>query len=151
MQLLLITAFSRFEGGVFGRIGSRIPLSGCFAVHVRITLQIIFQRADAHTSMPQRNEYTEYALLAQTRTTHVQNPQELASIWGSIRNECEAIGADISRSYAALGEYDFLVLLDAPSRDVCFKASLILERHGLDVQSMEVVPTDAFGDLVEDI
>ncbi|OYR47001.1 MULTISPECIES: GYD domain-containing protein [unclassified Halorubrum] len=101
--------------------------------------------------MPQQNEFTEYALLADIRTTDVQNPQELAAIWGPIRRECTDVGAEVTHSYAVLGEHDFLVLLDAPSRDVCFKASLIMERHGLDVQSMEVVPTEAFGELVEDL
>lgn len=100
--------------------------------------------------MPQQNEFTEYALLADIRTRDVQNPQDLAAIWGPIRQECTDVGAEITHSFAVLGEHDFLVLLDAPTRDICFKASLIIERHGFNVQSMEVVPTDEFGKLVED-
>ena len=100
--------------------------------------------------MPQKDEYTEYALLAQIRTANVQNCQDFAAIWGPIYQECADVGAEITHSYASLGQYDFLILLEAPSRDICFKASLLMERRGLNVQSMEVVPTDAFGQVVED-
>ena len=101
--------------------------------------------------MPQTGDFTEYALLAQLRTPDIQNPQELAAIWGPIQQECSEVGAEIIDSYASLGQYDFLIILNAPSRDICFKASMIMERHGLDVQTMELMSTDAFGAVVEDI
>lgn len=46
--------------------------------------------------MPQRNEFTEYALLADIETTDVQNLQDLAAIWGPIREECTDVGAEVS-------------------------------------------------------
>ena len=99
--------------------------------------------------MPQQEEYTRYAVLAELES-RTQNPQELIAKWGEVKQECEEIGVTITDSFAMLGEYDFLVLLDAPSRDRVFQASLIMGREGLDIQTMPVVPTDQFGDIVRD-
>lgn len=101
--------------------------------------------------MPQRDEFTKYVLLAQLETSDVQNPQDLAALWGGISEQCREFGAEVDESYAALGQYDFVVVLDAPDYDACFKCSMVMEREGLDVQTMKVVPTDEFGDLVSDL
>jgi uncharacterized protein with GYD domain len=97
------------------------------------------------------DDYTKYALLAQLQTTEIQNPLELASMWGKITNECEEIGADVEDSYAVLGQFDFLIILDAPSRGNVLKAALIMERYGLDVQTMGILSIDQFADIVEDM
>ena len=79
-----------------------------------------------------------------------QNVQELASIWGDIREELTAFDVEVVDTYAVLGEYDFLVLFEAPDRETVFEASIAVERHGLDLATNEVTHTDNFADLVED-
>jgi uncharacterized protein with GYD domain len=79
-----------------------------------------------------------------------QNVQELASIWGEIRRELEAFEVEIIDTYAVLGSYDFLVLLEAPDRNTVFQAAITVESHGLDLETVEVTPTESFADLVED-
>lgn len=99
--------------------------------------------------MVQDHDHSKYAVLAELEQ-EVQNPQDLASMWGDIENECDELGATVEGSYAVLGSYDFLLLLDAPSRDAMLEASLVLTRYGLDVQTMEIIPTEQFADIVAD-
>lgn len=80
----------------------------------------------------------------------IQNAQELASVWGDIRLELEAFGVDLEGSFAVLGEYDYLLIFDAPDRDTAFKAGIAVESHGMDMQTMEIIPIDDFAQLVED-
>jgi uncharacterized protein with GYD domain len=81
----------------------------------------------------------------------VQNAQELARIWGGLRNEIGERGGELRDAYAILGEHDYLLIFDAPDRDVALQISLVVERRGLDMQTMELIPVDRFGELVEDI
>ncbi|WP_158057828.1 GYD domain-containing protein [Halorussus halophilus] len=92
----------------------------------------------------------KYASLVNIRKDF-QNVQELTSIWGDIRAELEEHDAHLEETYAILGEYDFLLIIDAPDRDDVYKASMAIERHGLDLQTMEIVPTDEFATLVDDL
>ena len=80
-----------------------------------------------------------------------QNLQELAVIWGEAESEMQNLDAELIDSYAMLGEFDFLVLFEAPNRDAAFQMALTLQGHGLDMQTMEIVTTDHFASLVEDI
>ena len=80
-----------------------------------------------------------------------QNLQELALIWQELESEMSDFDAELLDSYAVLGEFDFLAIFEAPDRDRAFQASLTLERNGLDMQTMEIVTTDHFASLVEDI
>lgn len=80
----------------------------------------------------------------------VQNVQKLASIWGDIRNDLQEYDVELEQSYAILGEYDFLLILDAPDRDAAFQASLAIENYGLDMQTMEILPIDELTQLVEE-
>ena len=100
--------------------------------------------------MAQEHDYTKYAVLA-TLEKEIQNPQDLASMWGDIENECEEIGVVVEDAFAALGSHDFLLLIDAPSRDLMLESSLVLTRHGLDVQTLSIIPTEQFADIVADL
>ncbi|WP_227380486.1 GYD domain-containing protein [Haladaptatus halobius] len=80
----------------------------------------------------------------------IQNSQELASTWGDIRAEFNEFGVDLEGSFAILGEYDFMLIFDAPDRDTAFKAGIAVESHGMDMQTMEIIPMDEFAQLVED-
>lgn len=80
-----------------------------------------------------------------------QNLQELAVIWSEIEAEMEDFDAELLDSYAVLGEFDFLALFEAPDRDAAFQVALTLQRTGMDMQTMEVVTTDHFASLVEDL
>ncbi len=101
--------------------------------------------------MPGDETFTTFVALIDTVGHDVQNVQELARIWGEIREELDARGMELEQSYAVLGEIDFLVVYQAPDLETAFKTSLVLERHGLDVQTMEMTPTDDFASMVEDI
>lgn len=90
-----------------------------------------------------------YASLVEVRK-QFQNPQELTSIWGDIRSDLEEHDAVLKDTYAILGEYDFLVILSAPDRDAAYQAALALDRHGLDSQTMEIIPTDELAHVVDD-
>ena len=92
-----------------------------------------------------------YASLIKVRDRNVQNVQEMATIWGDIRSEIEEFDAKLLHSYAVLGDYDFIVIFEAADNDEAFKAALTVERHGLDGQTMEVVPIEKFADLASDI
>lgn len=95
--------------------------------------------------------FTSFVALVDVNEPDAQNVQELASIWGTIENELAEIGVAVQASYAVLGEVDFLVVYEAPGPDVAFQADVVLERHGLDVQTMELTPTDHFAELVHDV
>lgn len=95
--------------------------------------------------------FVRFVTLVDVNEATAQNVQELASIWGKIDNELDDIGVTVEESYAVLGEIDFLVVFQAPNTDTAFQADIVLERHGLDVQTMEITPTDQFSDLVDDL
>lgn len=92
-----------------------------------------------------------YVSIVQLAGRDVQNMQELASIWGEIKTEFEEHDAELHDSYAILGEHDFLVIFDASDHKGAFKSALTLHRHGLDAQTMEIMDTDDFASLVDEI
>jgi uncharacterized protein with GYD domain len=89
--------------------------------------------------------------LVEVTNTEFQNLQELTSIWGDIRLEAEEVSSEIelTDTYALLGRYDFLLVVEAPNRDSVFELSLTAERQGLDMTTMEGVPIEHFAELVE--
>ncbi|WP_408957301.1 GYD domain-containing protein [Natrinema sp. 74] len=92
-----------------------------------------------------------YVTLVDLDDRDVQNAQELASIWGEIKTEFEQHNADLIDSYAALGQHDFLILFEAGDREAAFKSALTLRRHGLEGETMEIVDTDDFSELVDEV
>lgn len=80
-----------------------------------------------------------------------QNPQELVSVWGAIREEIRDLGGEVLDSHAVLGEYDFLILYDVEDRETAFQVTQVIERHGFDTQTMEALPIDRIGELVDDV
>lgn len=61
------------------------------------------------------------------------------------------MGATVEESYAILGEYDFLVIFEAPDAETAFTTDIILERHGLAVQTVEAIDTESFSRIVDDL
>lgn len=92
-----------------------------------------------------------YMALVDVVDAEVQNAQELASVWGGLRHEIADVGGEMRDAYAILGEHDYLLIFDAPDRDTALQISLVVERRGLDMQTMELIPVERFGELVEDI
>jgi uncharacterized protein with GYD domain len=80
-----------------------------------------------------------------------QNPQELVSIWGTIREDIEQLGGEITDTYAILGEYDFHVTFTVDSSETAFQVTQIIESQGLDTKTMEALPLDRLGELVDDV
>ena len=93
---------------------------------------------------------SKYASLVNVEQNY-QNVQELASIWGDVRTELEEHEASLEETYAILGEYDFLLIIDAEDRNAAYQASLCIERYGLDMQTMEIIPMSEFANLVDDL
>lgn len=92
-----------------------------------------------------------YMAMVDVSDENVQNIQELASMWGGLQADIEQFGGELKDAYAILGEHDFLVIFEADGRDGAFKTSISIERYGLDTQTMEIIPVDEMGKLVEDI
>ncbi len=80
-----------------------------------------------------------------------QNPQELVSVWGSIRDDIERVGGEITATYAILGDYDFHIIFEVPDGEIAFQVTQIIEQHGLDTTTMRALPLDQIGTLVNDI
>ena len=92
-----------------------------------------------------------YMALVDVDDQRIQNVQELAAIWGEIGNDITELGGELVDAYAILGEHDFLVVFEADGRDGAFKTSVSMERYGLDTQTMEIIPVEDLGRLVDDI
>lgn len=92
-----------------------------------------------------------YISLVRLRDRNINSVQELATVWGELKVETEEFDATLEDTYAILGDYDFVVVFDADGRDEAFRVALAMERHGLDMQTMEAIPTDDFADLVADV
>ena len=90
-----------------------------------------------------------WVALVEVVDTEFQDLHELASLWGDINIELEEIDAELRETYALLGRYDFLVVFEAPDRESVFEVSLAAERHGLDMDSMEGIPIEEFGGMVD--
>lgn len=80
-----------------------------------------------------------------------QNPQELVTVWGAIREDIEHLGGEIESTYAVLGSFDFHLVFTVPDGETAFQATQAIERHGLDTTSMRVLPLERIGELVDDI
>jgi uncharacterized protein with GYD domain len=92
-----------------------------------------------------------YTALVDVADANVQNVQEFASVWGDIRQDIEDSGGELQDAYAILGEHDFLVLFEAGDQQQALQIALSMERYGLDTQTMEIIPVEQFGEIVEDI
>ncbi|QLG62901.1 GYD domain-containing protein [Halorarum salinum] len=92
-----------------------------------------------------------YIALADVNEQEFQNPQELVSIWGDIREDVEKLGGELLDSYALVGGYDFVVTFEVDEEDAAMQIAMAIERHGLDTQTMRAIPTDRLGELVDDI
>lgn len=93
----------------------------------------------------------EYSALVDVADANVQNVQEFASVWGDIRQDIEECGGELQDAYAMLGEHDFLVLFEDEDHEAALQIALSVERYGLDTQTMEIIPVDRFGAIVDDI
>jgi len=92
-----------------------------------------------------------YMALVDVTDETVQNVQELATVWGDLTGDIEALGGELVEAYAILGEHDYLVIFEAEGRNEAFQTSVSIERYGLDTQTMEIIPVEELGGLVEDI
>ena len=91
-----------------------------------------------------------YVALVDVREEQIQNAQDLATVWSEIRDDVSDVGGELIDAYAVLGEHDFLVLFEADGPEHAMQISIGVERYGLDTQTMEVIPVERMGELVED-
>lgn len=91
-----------------------------------------------------------YMALVNVEGSQVQNAQELATVWGEVRTDITNVGGELIDAYAILGEHDFLVLFEANDEREAMQISIGIERYGLDTQTMEIIPVEEMGDIVED-
>ncbi|QLH80772.1 GYD domain-containing protein [Halosimplex pelagicum] len=80
-----------------------------------------------------------------------QNAQELVRIWGAIREEVEELGGEVVDTHAVLGDYDFLIVYAVDDEEQAFQVTQAIERHGLDTKTMQGLPIDRIGELVDDV
>lgn len=92
-----------------------------------------------------------FTILADVNEQEFQNPQELVTIWGSIREDIERLGGELVDSYALVGSYDFVLTFEVPEEDAALQIALAIERYGLDTRTMRAISIDRFGELVDDI
>ncbi|WP_313690916.1 GYD domain-containing protein [Halorarum halobium] len=92
-----------------------------------------------------------YTVLANVDEREFQNPQELVSIWGEIREDVERLGGELLESYALMGGYDFLVTFQVDDEDAAMQIAIVIERHGLDTETMRAIPVERMGEIVEDV
>ena len=92
-----------------------------------------------------------YTILADVNEQAFQNPQELAAIWGDVRNDIERLGGKLLASYALVGGHDYQITFEVEEEDDAIRISMAVERHGLDTQTMRAIPVDRLGELIEDI
>jgi uncharacterized protein with GYD domain len=79
-----------------------------------------------------------------------QNSQELVAVWGTIREEIDDLGGEVTATYAVLGGYDFHIVFAVPDGETAFQVTQAIERHGLDTTTMRALPLDQLGRLVDD-
>lgn len=91
-----------------------------------------------------------YAAFANVETREYQNVQELASIWGDLKQDLETRDCDLQDAYILLGERDVLMLLEAEDHESALGASIAAERYGIEMQTMEAMHVDDLGELVEE-
>ena len=91
-----------------------------------------------------------YAAFANVKTGEFQNAQELASIWGDLRQDLQTRDCQLRDAYVLLGERDVLLLFDADTREAALEASIAAERYGIELQTMEAMHVDELGKLVEE-
>ena len=92
-----------------------------------------------------------YTILGDVNEQEFQNPQELVTIWGDIRNDVERLGGELLDSYALVGGHDYQITFEVEEEDAAIQISMAIERHGLDTTTMRAIPVDRLGELVEDI
>ncbi|WP_331233944.1 GYD domain-containing protein [Natronorarus salvus] len=81
---------------------------------------------------------------------HVQNAQELAGLWGDLREKLEEFEVEVVRSYAVLGDVDFVLIIDAPDRDAAAQAAITIGSYGFTTETNELIPVEEFAGLVGD-
>lgn len=101
-------------------------------------------------SMPQEPLETRYVVAAELTGETAQNPQELISMWGGIREDCAAMDVEIVDAWAVFGDHDFIAVVDPPDRRDMLRTSLIMQRRGLRTTSMPAISTESFASVVSD-
>ena len=66
-------------------------------------------------------------------------------------SQVERLGGEISSTFAVLGDYDFHLILQVPDEETAFQATQVVERHGLDTKTLQALPLDRLGELVDDV
>jgi uncharacterized protein with GYD domain len=92
-----------------------------------------------------------YAALVDVREGEAENVQRLATLWTDVQAEVEEVDGELLDAYALLGRHDYLLILDVPDRGAALQAALTVERHGLDMETMDAIPVSELGELVEDL
>ncbi len=66
------------------------------------------------------------------------------------RKKQESMGIKVIASYATLGEYDFVSIVDAPSDEAAFKISAVLGSIGVvSTVTMRAMPTEKFAEMAK--
>ena len=92
-----------------------------------------------------------YIAQVNVKEQQFQNPKELIAAWGTIQEEIETLGGEVLDAHAVLGAYDFHIKFTVKDGETAFQATQIIERHGLDTKTMQALPLERLGELVDDV
>jgi uncharacterized protein with GYD domain len=94
----------------------------------------------------------EFVRLHKLTAKGAANIKDFKRSLGEFRKLQEELGVKIITSYACLGEYDFVSIIDAPSDEAAFKLSAALGKAGsVSTVTMKAMKTDDFAEMASNI
>lgn len=97
---------------------------------------------------------TTFVLLSKISPVAVQQTAELTEMDVIFENELSASLPQVKRiaSYALLGSYDFMHIIEAPNELMAAKAALLVNRFGsAATQTLTAIPFDEFKKVSQDV
>lgn len=92
-----------------------------------------------------------YMILADVNEEEFQNPQDLTTVWGDVAADVEEIGGELRESYAVMGGYDFVLILEVDDTEDALQVAVAAERYGVDTETMQLFPVEQFSQIVDDV
>ncbi len=90
----------------------------------------------------------EFVRLHKLTSKGAANIKDFKKSLGEFRKVQSEMGVKIIASYACLGEYDFVSIIDAPSDETAFKLSAVLGEGGIiSTVTMKAMKTEEFAEM----
>ncbi len=93
-----------------------------------------------------------YVRLINLTEQGARNIKGLKRMLAEIRKTQEDMGIKLVASYATMGEYDFVSVIEAPDDEIAFKISAVLATRGnVRTKTLKAISTDDFAELTSGI